>query len=175
MKKESILPKVENSNFLKLKFLGKKRRIIELLWIRSKTQPRETKWDYTELCCNRTKTWSMKSNTRVSHESKLTEDQIELENQIKTGRSERPHKLKHGENITFEKQNLTSLNEFKQNVEGTLHGKTQDAKCKVVHGLKEQEPISNSNNRKVEEDGQSGGKKTTKDPRSPSFNSKSGN
>ena len=52
--------------------------------------------------------------------------------------------LKNTKNITFENKNLTSLNELQQNSE-------QKANCKIIHGLKEEERISNNNSRKIKE------------------------
>lgn len=57
--------------------------------------------------------------------------------------------LKNIKNITFENKNLTSLNELHQNNQHT--NGTQKAKCKIIHGLKEEERISNNNSRKIKE------------------------
>jgi hypothetical protein len=84
--------------------------------------------------------------------------------------TDKENMLKNTKNITFEQQNLTSLNDLKSNIEMTpVENK---AKCKIVHGLKDQEPISNNNSRKYEEHEREIQIKTnqTNVNRSPSFN-----
>ena len=101
---------------------------------------------------------------------------MEEKHEIKIDTTDKTQMLKNTKNITFEQQNLTSLNDLKSNIEMTPQ-QGNKAKCKIVHGLKDQEPISNNNSRKLEnnENEIHITKKDQNVNRPPSFNSKDTN
>lgn len=77
--------------------------------------------------------------------------------------------MKNTKNITFEGNNLTSLNDLQANTEIRNSNRTDKGNSKIMHGLKQEERISNNTSRKFKENIQEKISNVNINDKSPSF------